>query len=149
VTLPSYLDLQKAFDTVNHSVLLKKLENYRIRGMVLNWFKSYLNSRKQCTSLLTYMSDLESVKYCVPQGSVLGPLLFLIYVKDIQYVVKDSKIKLFADDTNLSLYNTHLDKLFEIANMNMSQLSDWFTLNLNLDKTCYCIIVHVHFALIV
>ena len=73
-----YLDLQKAFDTVNHSVLLKKLENYGIRGMVLNWFKSYLNNRKQYTSLLTYiMSDLESVKYGVPQGSVLGPLLFL------------------------------------------------------------------------
>ena len=64
---------------------------------MLNWFKSYLNNRKQCTSLLTYMSDLESVKYGVPQGSVLGPLLFLIYVNDIQYVVKDSKIKLSVD----------------------------------------------------
>ena len=76
----------------------------------------------------------------VIQGSVLGPLLFLIYVNDIQYVVKDSEIKLFADDTNLFLYSTHVDELFEIANMNMSQLSDWFTvnrLNLNLDKTRY------------
>jgi len=65
-----------------------QLENCGIRGIVLNWFK-----RKQCTSLLTYMSDLESVKYGVPQGSILGPLLFLIYVNGIQYVVKDSKIK--------------------------------------------------------
>ena len=90
-TIGLYLDLQKAFDTVNHSVLLNKLENYGIRGIVLNWFKSYLNNRKQYASLLTYMSDLESVKYGVPHGSVLGPLLFLIYVHDIQYVVKDSK----------------------------------------------------------
>ena len=78
--------------------------------MVLNWFKSYLNNRKQCTTLLTYMSDLESVKYGVPQGSVLGPLLFLIYVINIQYVVKGSKLKLFSDDTNLFLYNTNVDK---------------------------------------
>ena len=60
-----YLDLQKAFDTVNHAVLLKKLENCGIGGMILNWFKSYLNNRKQCTSLLTYMSYLESFKYGV------------------------------------------------------------------------------------
>jgi len=120
-----YLDLKKAFDTVNHSVLLKKLENYGIRGMVLIGSKVFLIIyRKQRTSLLTYMSDLESVKYDVPQGSVLGPLLFLIYVNDKQYVVKNSKIKLFADDTNLFLYKTHVDKLFEIANMNMSQLYD-------------------------
>ena len=73
------------------------------------------------------------------QQLVLGPLLFLLYANDIQYVVKGSKNNnFFADDTNLFLYNTHVDKLFEIANMNMSQY--WFTvkrLNLNLDKTCY------------
>ena len=91
-----FLDLQKAFDTVNYNVLLKKLELYGIRGIVLKWFSSYLSNRKQYTVLQNCESTLESVTCGVPQGSVLGPLLFLIYVNDIQYVVTNAKIKLFT-----------------------------------------------------
>jgi len=95
-----FLDLQKAFDTVNYNVLLKKLSLYGVRGIVLKWFSSYLSNRKQYTVLQNYESTLESVTCGVLQGSVLGPLLFLIYVNDIQYVVTNAKIKLFADGTS-------------------------------------------------
>ena len=79
-----YLCLQKAFDTVNHPILIGKLATYGIRGIVLKWFISYLSNRKQYTVLSNCKSKPESVSYGVPQGSVLGPLLFLIYMNDIR-----------------------------------------------------------------
>jgi len=90
--------------------------------------------------LQNYESNLEYITYGVPQGSVLGPLLFLMYMNDIQYAVPDAKLKLFADDTNLFLYNSDPINLFAAANISMSQLYGWFTVNclsLNLSKTCY------------
>ena len=74
-----YLDLQKAFDTVNHPILIEKLATYGVREIVLNWFTNYLSNRKQYIVLLNYESAAESITYGVPQGSVLGPLLFLIF----------------------------------------------------------------------
>ena len=142
VTMGIYLDLQKAFDTVNHSILLQKLDIYGIRGTVLKWFRSYLNNRKQCTVLSDFESELEPVSCGVPQGSVLGPLLFLIYVNDIQYAISGANVKLFADDTNLFLHNRDPGQLFATANVCMAQLFNWFTANrlsLNLDKTNYSI----------
>jgi len=142
ITMGIFLDLQKAFDTVNYNVLLKKLELYGVRGIVLKWFSSYLSNRKQYTVLQNYQSTLEFVTCGVPQGSVLGPLLFLIYVNDIQYVVTNAKIKLLADDTNLFFYSKDLVKLFALVNIGMSQLYGWFTANklsLNVDKTCYSV----------
>ena len=140
VIMGIYLDLQKAFDTVNHSILLQKLNIYGVRGTVLQWFTSYLSNRKQYTILSDNESELESVSCGVPQGSVLGPLLFLIYVNDIQYAISSAKIKLFADDTNLFLHNRDPVQLFAMANTCLAQLSGWFTANklsLNLEKTCY------------
>jgi len=96
-----YIDLQKAFDTVNHFILIQKLEKYGVRGLVLDWFKSYLINRKQYTVISDYQSKLQTVTCGVPQGSVLGPLSFLIYVNDIQSAVSSATVKLFADDTNL------------------------------------------------
>jgi len=142
ITVGIYLDLQKAFDTVNHSILLQKMANYGVRGTVLKWFESYLSNRKQYTVLPDYESDLHSITCGVPQGSVLGPLLFLIYVNDIQNAISNAKIKLFADDTNLFIHNCDPAQLFARANTCLAQLSEWFSVNrlsLNLDKTCYSI----------
>jgi len=98
VVVGIYLDLQKAFDTVDHSVLLAKLYNYGIRGNVYNWFKDYLYNRQQFVSIRGINSDTASFLYGVPQGSILGPLLLLIYINDICSCVDDATVKLFADD---------------------------------------------------
>ena len=81
-------DLQKAFDTVEHDIFLSKLQHYVIRGLVNEWFKSYLSNRKQYVSINGYDSSLADVKFRVPQGPVLGPLLFLVYIIDLNQALK-------------------------------------------------------------
>ena len=82
-TVGIFLDLSKAFDTINHEILLYKLENYGFRGIVIDWFKSYLSDRKQFVRYQMHNSDHKTIKCGVPQGSFLGPLLFNLYVNDI------------------------------------------------------------------
>ena len=118
-----YLDLQKAFDTVNHDILLYKLQNYGVRGIVNQWFKSYLSGRKQITSIGESCSDIGSITIGVPQGSVLGPVLFLLYINDICNAIPDAKIKPFADDSNLFLYDTNLISFYCRANQSLIYLS--------------------------
>ena len=96
-----FIDLQKAFDTVTHEILLSKLNHYGVRGIINNWFSSDLVGRSQTTQIGSYISDKELTQCGVPQGSVLGPLLFLIYVNDLQYSSKKLDFFLYADDTNL------------------------------------------------
>lgn len=137
-----YLDLSKAFDTVSHEILFSKLQHYGIRGHVLDWFKSYLANRRQLTFCNNTYSKEEAVTTGVPQGSVLGPLLFLIYMNDIHRSVSDTSLRLFADDTNLFLSNTNLASAERETISSLRKLQQWFTdnqLTLNIDKTCFTI----------
>ena len=101
VTCGIFVDFQKAFDTVNHEVLLKKLENYGFRGVINDWFRSYLSDRKQKVVINGFESKRKTMYHGVPQGSVLGPILFLIYINDLHRRIKHCTTYHFADDTNL------------------------------------------------
>ena len=98
-SLGVYLDLSKAFDTVDHSILLQKLQFYGIKGVAFNWLKNYLSDRQQYVVYNGVKSDMGKINCGVPQGSILGPLLFLLYVNDMHTACRSSFIMLFADDT--------------------------------------------------
>ena len=132
------MDLRKAFDTVNHKILLEKRQHYGVRGMPFNWFQSYLTNRKQYVEVNGAPSDLLDVMYGVPQGSVLGPLLFLIFINDLPAVCKKRKFYLFADDTNIYFESDSLDLLEKTMNKELKKVDKWLTTNrlaLNVDKS--------------
>ena len=133
-----FIDLQKAFDTVNHEILLKKLEHYGIRDTPLTWFKSYLCNRRQLVSINGYSSSLCNITCGVPQGSVLGPLLFLIYINDLPNATSVLSFFLFADDTNIYFEAEDIDSLTRTINKELSKVKSWLDCNklsLNIEKT--------------
>ena len=94
-----FLDIRKAFDTVNHDILLQKIEYYGIKGNELIFFQSYLENQTQTCNVNGHMSSFEPISYGVPQGSILGPLLFIIYMNVLTLCVKEAEITMYADDT--------------------------------------------------
>ena len=114
-TVGVFIDLRKAFDTIHHGLLLKKLERYGIRGTANSWLKSYLGDRLQYVHMNNVDSDKEHITFGVPQGSVLGPKLFILYINDICNILKQMSCVLFADDTSLCCSGEHLDQLLNIV----------------------------------
>ena len=143
-TMAVFIDLSKAFDTLEHEVLFAKLEKYGIRGTTLNWFRSYLTNRKlrvKCrigTTGQMEHSEFYNVNYGTLQGSCLGPLLFLIFNNDLHRCLENSSSILFADDTTIYDQNKNLKFLKWNLEQELSNVVDWFHANkltLNVDKT--------------
>ena len=142
------MDLTKAYDILNHDILLYKLESYGVRGILNTWFKSYLSGRSQYVSLTQidnnkkelyeHSSSLRKNLNGVPQGSILGPLLFLIYI-DLPYCFQGTKFVLYADDTNILIVDKEEKILKHKITSVMKHLEMWFSQNdliVNIDKTC-------------
>ena len=133
-----FVDLQKAFDTVDHQILLTKLNHYGIRGVSNDWCKSYLSNRNQYVSINGFDSGLAAINCGVPRGSVLGPLLFLLYINDLNHTIKFCKVHHFSDDTNLLCMSNSIKKLNKLVNANLKHLVHWLNANkisLNVKKT--------------
>ena len=142
IVIGVFLDFSKAFDTVDHTILLKKLYHYGIRGVAYHWFESYLNNRKQYVTYNGVKSTMKTIRCGVPQGSILGPLLFLIYINDLANVCKQTVPFLFADDTNLFKNGNDINSIVESLNSELSDISLWLKINklsLNIKKTHYMI----------
>ena len=142
--MPVYLDFSKAFDTVNHQILLQKLNHYGIRGIIHNWFESYLSSRTQYVSINEENSNIMSVSISVPQGSVIGLILFLIYINDMSRSSSLDCIH-FSDDTPIIASEDTERSLFAKVNRKLSCIDKWLRVNrlsLNIKKIKYMIITH-------
>ena len=120
-----FLDFSKAFDTVDHTILLQKLSVYGIRGNALSWFESYLKDRRQFVIYNGVLSETKILQCEVPQGSIFGPLLFLIHINDLADVCTSSFPKLFADDTNLFNHGKDMFSLQATLNQELANISQW------------------------
>ena len=139
-----FLDLCKAFDTVDHSILLQKLKYYGIRGKPHSLLSSYLNNRSQFTVINDVQSDTMPVSFGVPQGSVLGPLLFLIYINDIRYCIPEEHIRLFADDTGIFVVGKTLNSTIAAMQHLLNLLEKWFESNKLTISVPKCAVVIFH-----
>ena len=133
-----FIDLKKAFYTVDHEILLRKLKMYGVTGLEHDRFTSYFGNRKQFCRVDGTSSDVRGINCGVPQGSCLGPLLFLIYINDLPFSLQKSHVSMYADDTTISLSSKSIDDLQYDLNLDLLKLQDWLhanKLSLNAVKT--------------
>ena len=136
------IDFSKAFDMVDHDILLSKLEHYGIRGLSLEWFKSYLIDRQQYVHVNGHNSAKSTLKYGVPQGSILGPLLFIVYINDLPHISSIVKFILYADDANIILTGYTYTEIQNKIEILLTELLSWVNnngLKLNIEKNKYMI----------
>ena len=136
-------DLKKAFDTVDHEILLGKLNAYGISGMAGNWFRSYLSERQQTGVINGRSSNSRFVRCGIPQGTILGPPLFLIYINDLPNCITYSRARMFADDTNLTYASNNIYDINNKFNEDLANVAEWLSANkltLNQSKTEFMLI---------
>ena len=114
---------------MDHSILLSNLCQYGIRGLASKWFESYLANHKQFVSINGFESNTSSISRSVPQASVLGPLLFLLYINDLRIAIKHCKVHHFDDDTSLLIINKSLKRLNKLLNIDLKNLTNWLSSN--------------------
>ena len=142
VTVGVFIDLKKAFDTIDHTLLIDKLKYYGTQGIASNWLKSYLSQRKQLVNFNNVYSDQLDVICRVPQGSILGPKLFILYINDICNISKLLNFIIFADDTNIFCTGNNLEETCKLISIELKKLQTWFALNklsLNVTKTNFMV----------
>ena len=143
ITCGLFLDFSKAFDTVNHNILLNKLNKYGVRGVVLDWFKSYLQNRLQYVKIGNIESELLNVVCGIPQGSTLGPLLFLLYINDLPNSSTKLSFRLFADDANIFYASKNLKEIETVMKeefQNILKYCNANKLSINMQKTNFMLI---------
>ena len=124
-----FIDLKKAFDTVDHDIMVNKLHHYGFRGIIHDWFASYLKNRLQTTQIGQHVSSKAMIICGVPQGSVIGPLLFLLYINDIHQCLSKFRFFLFPDVTNPLYIDKNLKTLEKAVNVKLRNFFDWLTSN--------------------
>lgn len=142
-----FMDLAKAFDTINHDLLIQKLKQYGIKGRCNMWFRSYLSNRCQQVRYNGVLSEKRQIECGVPQGSILGPLLFIVFINDLYKCSKELTLILFADDTNAFMKGTNINDTIDSLNIELAKVAVWFDANqlsLNIKKTHYMIFSNRH-----
>ena len=124
-TIAVYLDFSKAFDTVNHKILMSKLLHNGVRSVLQHWFESYLSNRKQFVSIKNYNSSMSNITLGVTLGSVLGPVLFLLYINDMYRSSNQIRFVHFADDTTVFAYDSDINNVHATVNRKLVGVDNW------------------------